>query len=147
MSVCAVSADAVRPLRGRVLRPGRPAHELHLPGDEREDTLHVACLRDGVVVGVATVIADRHPRDPRAGDWRIRGMATAPEVRGTGIGAQLLERCLAHARSHDGGRVWCNARSGARGFYERAGFAVEGEEFEIPGIGTHVVMSRVLTGR
>jgi hypothetical protein len=40
--------------------------------------------------------------------------------------------------------VWCNARTPARGFYERAGFAVEGEEFELPEIGPHVLMTLAL---
>jgi hypothetical protein len=38
--------------------------------------------------------------------------------------------------------VWCNARTPAAGFYGRAGFATEGEEFELPSIGPHFLMSR-----
>ncbi len=41
--------------------------------------------------------------------------------------------------------MWCNARSGARTFYERAGFCVEGEEFEIAGIGPHFLMAKPLS--
>jgi ribosomal protein S18 acetylase RimI-like enzyme len=67
-----------------------------------------------------------------------------PEARGRGIGTALLHTCLDHAREHGGGRVWCNARTPAIGLYARAGFAVEGEEFELPGIGPHVLMSREL---
>ena len=37
--------------------------------------------------------------------------------------------------------VWCNARTPARGFYERYGFVAEGEEFELPDIGPHFRMS------
>ena len=37
--------------------------------------------------------------------------------------------------------MWCNARVGARSFYERAGLAVHGEPFDVPPIGMHLLMS------
>jgi predicted GNAT family N-acyltransferase len=40
--------------------------------------------------------------------------------------------------------VWCNARTPARGFYERAGFAAVGEEFALPDIGPHFLMVLLL---
>jgi ribosomal protein S18 acetylase RimI-like enzyme len=142
MRARAVDAAAVRPLRGAILRPGQSPDELVFPGDDAPEALHVAVVSGGRVLGVASVMRDAHPRDPRPGDWRIRGMASRPEVRGRGIGAALLARCEAHARERDGERLWCNARTAARAFYERAGFAVEGEVFEIPAIGAHYLMSK-----
>jgi predicted GNAT family N-acyltransferase len=68
-------------------------------------------------------------------------MATLPSQRGRGLGAELLASCLTHAREHGGRRVWCNARTPVLGFYERFGFAADGEEFDIPDLGPHVVMS------
>ena len=46
----------VRPLQLEVLRPNGP-----LPGDRPppSDALHVAALRDGVVIGAATVLPER----------------------------------------------------------------------------------------
>jgi GNAT superfamily N-acetyltransferase len=138
------SAEAVRPLRQAVLRPHQRPEDLVYPGDDAPGTLH-AIVRDGdAIAGVATVSREDHPRDPGDGDWRVRGMATTPGSRGTGVGAALLEACVAHARAQGGRRVWCNARTPARGFYERAGFAAEGEEFEIEGIGPHYLMSLAL---
>jgi GNAT superfamily N-acetyltransferase len=96
------------------------------------------------VVAIASIMREPHPRDPRAGDWRIRGMATAPEMRNRGLGASLLGFCEGHARGRGGLRVWCNARTGARAFYERAGFAAESGVFEIGRIGPHVLMSKPL---
>ena len=40
--------------------------------------------------------------------------------------------------------VWCNARTTACGFYEKLGFEKSGPEFEIPGIGKHFIMIKVL---
>jgi predicted GNAT family N-acyltransferase len=36
--------------------------------------------------------------------------------------------------------IWCNARVSAMGFYRKAGWTVESEEFEIEGVGPHVRM-------
>jgi GNAT superfamily N-acetyltransferase len=141
----AVDAELVRPLRREVLRPGASAHELRYPHDEAPSTLHAAVAAEGGrVVAVASIMREPHPRDPRPGDWRLRGMATSEDMRGRGIGRALLSFCEAHARRASGARVWCNARVGARSFYDRAGFAVEGAEFEIPGIGRHLLMSKPL---
>ena len=140
----AVDAAAGRPLRGTVLRPGRPLSELFFDADEDPRSGHYAVRAEGRIVGVATVMPDGHPRDPRPGDWRIRGMAVEEAYRGAGIGGALLAACEAHARRGGGSRLWCNARTGARNLYLRGGLHIEGEEFEIPGIGPHFLMSMAL---
>jgi SAM-dependent methyltransferase/GNAT superfamily N-acetyltransferase len=138
------NAEAVRPLREEVLRPGQTPEQLAYPSDDAPETLHLAVRRAGSIVGVGSVMQDAHPSDPLPGDWRIRGMATTERVRGQGVGAALLGRLLAHVLGRGGRRVWCNARMGARTLYERAGFIVEGELFEIPEIGEHYLMSKPL---
>jgi GNAT superfamily N-acetyltransferase len=143
----AVDAEAVRPLRAEVLRPGRSREQLIFPGDDAPDTLHAAIAVEGRIVGVASVVREPYPHDPLAGDWRIRGMATSAEMRGGGIGTALLARCEEHARDHAGTRLWCNARVRARTLYERAGFVVDGEVFEIPLIGAHYLMGKPLRQR
>ncbi len=40
--------------------------------------------------------------------------------------------------------LWCNARVVALGFYTKLGLHTEGDEFDIPGIGPHYVMTRWL---
>ena len=135
---------AVGPLRGAVLRPGRPEAELIFDLDEDPRTGHYAVRYGAVVVGVASVMADGHPREPRQGDWRIRGMAVEEAHRGAGIGGSLLAACEAHARRAGGSRLWCNARVGARNLYLRGGLMIEGDQFEIPGIGPHLLMSKPL---
>jgi len=138
------SAPEVRPLRGELLRPGQPPEQLIYPGDEDPGTLHLAAVAEGQVVGVVSVFADGYPGSPLQGDWRIRGMAVRPELRNRSLGSRMLARCEAHARESDGRRLWCNARIGARTLYERIGMTVEGDVFEIPGIGEHYLMSKPL---
>ncbi len=134
----------MRPLRKEILRPEQSAAKLVFPGDDATTTLHLAVHQDGQIVGVASVMSDPHPRRPHAGDWRIRGMATRAEVRSRGVGAALLSCCESHVREHGGDRLWCNARAPARAFYERGGFIVEGDVFEIAEIGPHYLMSKAL---
>lgn len=142
MRVERVAPAVVRPLRQRVLRPHQAIAEQVYAGDDHPDAAHFAAYADDAAgderpMGIASITPAGGP-----GAWRVRGMATDPDRgRGTGAGGAVLLACLDHARAHGAARVWCNARTPARGFYERYGFAVEGEEFELPGIGPHLVMS------
>ncbi|HEU4973883.1 MAG TPA: HAD-IA family hydrolase [Baekduia sp.] len=141
MRLCPVDAHATWPLRQAVLRPHQRVDDMALPGDDAPGAGHFGAFDGGALVGVATVAPGPHPRDRRDGDWRVRGMATAPDVRGRGAGGLLLQACLRHVRAHGGRRVWCNARAGVVGFYRRAGFAAEGEPFDLPDIGPHRLMA------
>jgi ribosomal protein S18 acetylase RimI-like enzyme len=70
----------------------------------------------------------------------VRGMATDAPARGGGAGTAVLEALLDHATAQGASRVWASVRTPARSLYERAGFRVISEEFELPDIGPHVLM-------
>jgi GNAT superfamily N-acetyltransferase len=140
-----IDLDAARGLRHQLLRPGRPADELVFPGDEEADSFHLGAFEEERLVGIATVIRESPPGEGDDRAWRIRGMATLPEVRGRGYGGLLLERCVEHAVNHGGRVLWCNARAGAVGFYRRFGFVTHGDVFDIPDLGDHYLMSRTLS--
>ena len=127
VGVAVVPVAAILPLRAAVLRPGLPVEEARYEEDELSATLHLAAYdADGRVVGCSTWFPD--PLDGRDA-WRLRGMATAPEVRGSGVGARLVEAGLAVGTERGYGLTWCNARTPAVGFYRRYGFVPVGEEF------------------
>lgn len=141
------SADEVVDLRARVLRAGQPRERARYPHDVDPGTLHVAARRDDVVVGVAT--ARREPLARRArpraeGEeetvWRLRGMAVAPEERGTGVGAAVLDEVVARVGERGCTVLWANARDEAVGFYTRMGWRVVSDGFDLPGIGSHHVV-------
>jgi GNAT superfamily N-acetyltransferase len=145
--VIPVAPAAVRPLRRLVLRPHETLADQVYPGDDLPGAAHFAAIEDdGTVIGAASIAPEPYPGPGGGseGDVRIRGMATEPGARGRGLGGLLLTACLDHARQQGARRVWCNARSGVRGFYEREGFAAEGEEFVLPDIGPHFLMSLTL---
>ncbi len=143
--VRAVTAAETRPLREQVLRPGRPAVDSVYPGDDDPSTVHFAAYDGDRLVGIASLYReDRVGTGTPGQGWRLRGMASAPEDRRSGVGWALLEACVDHVSAAGGGELWCNARTPAAGFYARAGFEVISEPFDIPGIGPHVVMRRVV---
>jgi hypothetical protein len=52
----------------------------------------------------------------------------------------LLQAVQAVAQQRGGG-LWMTARVGVQAFYERFGCKVEGEAFDLPGAGPHVLMT------
>jgi predicted GNAT family N-acyltransferase len=79
-------------------------------------------------------------RDGRA---VIGRMAAAPEVRGLGHGTAVLAELHRQAELLGLAGTELHAQVSARGFYERAGYAAVGEEYEEAGI-RHVTMRRAL---
>lgn len=136
-----ITAEEVRPLRGRALRPGQEHGETAYAGDDT--AVHLGVFAGDELVGIASLYREDRAGGP-AGGWRLRGMATDAGVRGQGLGAALLGACADEVAAAGGAELWCNARMSAVGFYLRAGFTVVSDEFDITGIGPHVVMTRPL---
>ncbi len=126
-------AALTRDLRHAVLRPHQTLAELAT--HEPPDAYAVGAFEGPELVAVGLVGREGPP-----GSWRVRGMATAPHARGRGAGTAVLDALVQHASEHRAQRIWCNARIRARSLYERAGFRVVSDQFEIPGIGPHWVM-------
>jgi ribosomal protein S18 acetylase RimI-like enzyme len=133
-----VSLAETRPLRHAVLRPSEPVERL--AAQEPPHAFALGAFDHGTLIAVGFVAPDDEP-----GAWRVRGMATASDARGNGAGSAILDALVQHAVARGASRVWCNARTPARSLYERAGFRVISEEFEIPEIGPHFVMERRTT--
>jgi len=141
-TILEISVEQTRPVRQKVLRPHQEAHELIYPGDDAADTFHL-----GAVLGDETlaILSMYHESAPEAisgsSGWRIRGMASLPNARGTGLGKKLVEIARDRVWEVDRAVIWCNARESAFGFYEKLGFEIVGGIFEIEGIGPHAVMA------
>lgn len=142
--VKAVPPEVARPFRQRLLRPASPQRAATRPEDALPGARHFAAFLDGALVGAGSV----HPEDapfPQAGTgWSLRGMVVAPEHRGKGVGARVLDACAAHAAAWGADYLWCSARVAALSFYRRHGFRETGEGFDDPEAGPHVQMARRL---
>jgi GNAT superfamily N-acetyltransferase len=146
VTVEAVAEEATLALRQAVLRPHMTIEELAQAGHAGADALWVAAYENGndEVVGTGSVSRGSPPWAPDEPAWRIRAMAVAPDRRGRGIGSAVLAALLHHVRVQGGGLTWCNARTPAQGLYARAGFTPHGDVFDIPRIGPHIAMSRLI---
>lgn len=145
LSVMFVSADEVRPLRTRILRPGYPAERLLVfPEDDHSECAHVAAISDGKIIGVATFLLKPTVEldDPQA--IQLRGMAVDSQMQGRGVGKCILDFALEELKNRFSNSkwVWCNARQSAAHFYDHCGFEILSDSFDIPEIGPHFVMGR-----
>lgn len=146
MEIRRITAAAARDVRHPVLRAGLPFETAILPHDDDPETLHLGAYEDGRLVGVATYFPEMYPDRPGLAAWRLRGMATLPEMRGRGAGRMLLEEGMRAAIDAGAVVMWFHARTTARGFYEKLGFISVGDEFFVPMTGPHYVMFKQLAG-
>lgn len=140
-----IHAHEAYPLRQMVLRPYLSVDEVGADYDHADGTFHVGYKVDDRIVAIMSVLRDPIPDSVFGGGedaWRIRSMASHPDQRGSGCGGKVLEFGMQHALGIARIPFWCNARRVAYGFYERFGFEIVSDEFEIEGIGPHRVMVR-----
>lgn len=122
-------------LRYSQLRIGLPRGSERYPGVDDDPRTRHLLAEDSTnhrLVGCATLQCD-----PR-GDlkYRIRAMAVSGECQGRGIGAAMLAE-IQRVAHEEGTGLWCNARLRAVTLYERAGFVIVSDRYELPGIGPH----------
>jgi predicted GNAT family N-acyltransferase len=127
-------------LRHRILRADLPVETAHFDGDELPTTRHFAAIDPlGQLVGCCTLM--RNPRNNQNA-WQLRGMAVETSHQKTGVGAALLEAVDLYVHYNWTTFMWCNARVPAKSFYEKHGWTVVSDVFDIPTAGPHVVMEK-----
>jgi GNAT superfamily N-acetyltransferase len=144
MEIRPITAAEARTVRHPILRAGLPPESTILDHDDDAGTRHFGAYDRARLVGVATFFAEPCPLKPGLRAWRLRGMATVAEMQGRGAGRALVAEGIRVAAADGAVLIWCNARVGARGFYEKVGFAAVGDEFELPDSGQHYVMTKDL---
>ena len=142
-----ISVEETYPLRHIVLRPGQPPESYHFPADHERDTFHLGAVIGTEVVSIATFLRRSHELFEIGSQYQLRGMATHPAFRGRGLGAAIIRSGLQLLQERSVELLWCNARVPACEFYLKSGFHVNGEQFEIPLSGPHLVMWRAIAER
>ena len=145
-SVGQVPAEVTRPLRRRLLRPNNTLDDLRAAdGDNPAAGYYAAIGPDARVLAVASARPEA-PTWPHnaAHPWRVRGVVTADNYRGRGLGTAVMHAVLNHIRSNGGDLVWLNGRTPARSFYKHLGFEQIGDDWDDPESGPHMTMAMTL---
>jgi GNAT superfamily N-acetyltransferase len=131
--------EEILPLRQAVIIEGTDRDSPYFPGDNDPGTCHVGVFENGKCIGCGTFLRSEWEGAPA---WKLRGMATDPEWRNRGVGREVLI-FAEQVAAESGIRIfWCNARQTAAPFYEKLGWTIVSELFDVPGIGPHYTMMK-----
>ena len=114
-------------------------HEQKIPAEMEwdvadADALHVVlCNPQGEPVATGRLLVHA------PGVGRIGRMAVLSNLRGSGLGQQVLEALVQAARARGDTEVCLHAQTSAQGFYERLGFTKRGDVYAEVGI-PHIEM-------
>lgn len=135
--------DQIIALRDRVIIAGTNRTNPHFDDDDHADTFHLGAFSpDGQNLACLSLMKCDWQTEPA---YQLRGMAVATSLQDRGIGHQLLvfaEQFLQNETDVDW--IWCNARTGAAGFYSKHDWQPHGEPIDIAGVGPHVILFKSL---
>lgn len=126
-------------LRSKVLRNDIPLDECTFNTDQVEGVFHLGYYVENEITTVATFFPNNEVDEDKFG-YQLRGMATDPLFAGKGFGKQLINFAVDYIKTTNADYIWCNARSSAIKFYEKLGFEIISDEFEVSGVGPHYKM-------
>ncbi|MDB5196876.1 MAG: acetyltransferase [Flaviaesturariibacter sp.] len=124
-------------LREDILRKPLGLHFTPEELESEKENLMMAAYEDDQLLGCCMLVEE----DPQT--VRLRQMAVLNDLQGKGVGKALMNFAENLARDRGYKTITMHARKNARGFYEKMGYKVKGNEFEeitIP----HYVMEKEL---
>ena len=127
----------------RALRDEVFIREQAIPADMETDAADGGAVHAVAVNRFGQAVATGRMVELPGGGVRLGRMAVSRAVRGSGIGAEVLEALLVVARGRGDREVRLHAQVSAVAFYQRAGFIAKGEPFVEAGI-SHLEMRRPL---
>ena len=124
-----LTIEQIRPqltwrLRRDVLYPSEPLSAMEM--DEDANGLHFGAFYKDQLVSVVSLFQT-------GTSFQFRKFAVLPHMQGKGVGKTLLQYLINFAKAQDGRLIWCNARSTAVNFYQKAGFVTTGQTFSKQG--------------
>ena len=140
-----ISAFDTYLVRNAVLRKGKPIETCLFQGDELPTTKHFGIYKNQLI-GVISLFENNHVIFEEPLQIQIRGMAVLEDFQGQRLGEKLILKCEQYLTELGGNTlIWFNARESAVGFYEKLGYAIIGDIFDIEGVGRHYVMFKKLS--
>lgn len=145
MEVKRIPASDARTLRHLVLWPHiERLEDCVIDIDESPGAFHLGTFADGQLVSVGSFFPMVTSKVHFQSYYRLRAMATHPAYRGRRAGAMLIEHAAEILQAQSIEVLWCDARLKAVPFYEKLGFDRLPEVYDIPKIGPHHFMWKVL---
>ena len=144
MEIKKITAFETIIVRHPVLRPGRPIESCHFDGDDLLSTSHFGLFLENQLASVISAFKIQNKLFSEENQYQIRGMAVLSEFQKKGFGEALLEYCENEIRLKSGNLIWFNARKTAIGFYEKSGYEILGDQFEIPDVGPHYILYKAI---
>lgn len=143
--VSIIPSSATYPLRLSVLwQHKNTLEECKLDIDDLPTTFHVGAFKNKKIVAIGTFLQQQNEKFEAKNQYRLRAMATSPKVRGENFGKQVIDFALEELKNRKVDLLWCDARKVALGFYEKMGFHILGDFYEIPIIGPHKLMYKLI---
>ncbi|WP_264524885.1 GNAT family N-acetyltransferase [Flavobacterium sp. N502536] len=129
MKIKAIKASQTWQIRHEVMWPDQPFEFVQLEEDVLG--LHFGVFIAEKLVAIVSCFVNNN-------ELQFRKLATLEEYQGKGIGSELVKYILKLAKEKNLKKVWCNARSSKKSFYEKFGlidthqtFRKAGQEFTI----------------
>ncbi|MDM5301198.1 GNAT family N-acetyltransferase [Bacillus subtilis] len=144
LEVKTISAEDTYDIRQRILRPHQSIEQCKYEQDHAEGTFHLGVFFEGTLISIASFSPQHQPLLTATSAYQLRGMATLEGYREQKAGSALIKHAEEKLAERGVQAVWCNARYHVKGYYAKLGWKELGEPFEVPGIGTHIVMYKKL---
>ena len=138
------TAENIIGIRHHVLRTGKPISTCYFEGDQLLSSFHFGAFLKNKIIGCVSLMPKPHPLIEDKNTYQLRGMAVLPNFRGQKIGEKLLYKAEEYLKSIKVKTLWCNVRLKAIGFYGKNNFQIISDEFQIPEVGSHVLMLKEL---
>lgn len=141
MVIKSIESSQTTSIRHQILRAGQPIETCFYPTDNAKETFHLGVFVDDNLVSIGSFYIEKQNDLNYSTQCRFRGIATLPEYRNQGYAYALIEFAINKIKPMGVEVIWCNARTSALGLYKKMGMKIVSEEFEIEGIGPHLVMA------
>jgi GNAT superfamily N-acetyltransferase len=129
MEVKTINASDTWQIRHQVMWPDQPFEFVKLEEDNLG--IHFGVFEEDKLVSIVSCFMEEK-------EMQFRKLATLEDYQGKGIASHLLKYILEFAKEKGVEKVWCNARTNKKSFYERFGmidtfksFVKSGQEFTI----------------
>ena len=142
-----IASELCYSIRNLILWPHKQSNDCQIDIDHSEGAFHLGVFLDNELVCIGSFFKQYNERFTFSNQYRLRAMATLPKAQKRGIAKALIHFACDKLLREGQELLWCDARIIASQFYQKSGFSILGESYEIPIIGTHYLMYKKLSLR